>query len=36
MVTQNMLRKYEVKMVFAEKQTGFEDSSDVTKCLQQI
>ena len=36
MVTQNMLRAYDVKKVFSEKKIGFEDSFDVTKCLRQF
>ena len=36
MVAQNMLRTYAGKYVFSEKDFGFEDSFNVTKCLQQI
>jgi len=36
MVTQNMLRTCEVRKIFSEKKIGFDDSFDVTKCLQQI
>ena len=36
MVAQNMLRTYDVKQVFFEEKLGFDDSLDVTKCLQHI
>ena len=36
MVAQKMLRMYDVRKVFSEKKVGFDDSFDVTKCLQQI
>ena len=36
MVTQNMLRTYEVKWVSSAKKIGFDDSFDVTKCFKQI
>ena len=37
MVAQNMLRMYDVKKVFfRKKKIGFDDSFDVTKCLQQL
>ena len=36
MVTQNMLRTYVVNLSFSREKIGFEDSIDVTKCLQQI
>ena len=36
MVAHFMLRTYDVNKVFSEKKIGFDDSFDVTKCLQQI
>ena len=36
MVAQNMLRTYEIKWVVSEKKSGFGNSFDVTKCLQQF
>ena len=36
MVAQNMLRTYVVKYLFSEKKIGFDDSFDLTQCLQQI
>ena len=36
MVAQKMVRKYEVKQVCSGKKIGFDDSFDVTNCLQQI
>ena len=36
MVAQNMLHAYDVKQVFSETFFGFDESFDVTKCLQQI
>ena len=36
MAAQNMLRTYDVKWVFLEKKIVFDDSFDVTKCLQKI
>ena len=35
MLAQNMLRTYDVKQVLSEK-NGFDDSFDVTKCLQRV
>ena len=35
-IAQNMLRTYDVKYGFSNKKFGFDDSFDVTKCLQQI
>ena len=36
-VTQSMLRTYEVKQVFSEREKiGFNDSAEVTECIQQI
>ena len=35
-VAQNMLRTYEVKEVFSEKNTRFDDSFLISKCHQQI
>ena len=36
MVAQNMLRRHEVDRFFSRKKIGFDDSFNVTKCLQQI
>ena len=36
MVAQNMLRMYDVKKGLFRKKSGFDDSFDVNKCLQQI
>ena len=36
MVAQNMLRMFDVKKGLFRKKPGFDDISDVTKCLQQI
>ena len=36
MVAQNMLRTYVENRIFSENNFGFDDSFDVTKCLQQI
>ena len=36
MVAQNLLRTYDENYVFTEKKIGFDDSFDVTKCLQII
>ena len=36
MITQNMLRTYDVNKVFSETKIGFYNSFDETKCLQQI
>jgi len=36
MVAHFMLRTYDINKVFFRKKIGFEDSFDVTKCLQQI
>ena len=36
MVAHFTLRTYDVNKVFSEKQMGFDDSFDVTKCLQQF
>ena len=36
MVDYNMLRTYEVKKDCLKDDIGFDDSVDVTKCLQQI
>ena len=36
MVANFTLRTYDVNKVFSEKKIGFDDSLDVSKCLQQI
>ena len=36
MVAHSKLRTYDVNKVFSRKKIGFDDSFDVTKCLQQI
>ena len=35
MVAHNMVRTSEIKNVFSEKKSGFDDSFDVTKCIKQ-
>ena len=36
MVAQIMLRRYDIKQVFSEKQIGFDYSFDVNTCLEQL